>query len=94
MLSVAPFRARCCSPYNWCCGCLEPCGQTAVLAPHKCLARESCLCMFPCCYRFVPGLVDADAFVDFLRAAQADFFERKMAGHEGGFCGCFHKKGK
>ena len=89
-----PFRTHKCSPYH-CCFCCEPCGQVVAFAPHPSCANECCACLCNPLFRFVPGLVDADAFVDYYRAAQSDFVERKMKDHDfGDFCGCFHNKPK
>ena len=94
MGNKTPFRARHCSPYH-CCLCCEPCGQVVAFAPHPACANECCSVLCNPLFRFVPGLQDADAFVDYYRAAQHDYVERKMRDHDfGDFCGCFHKKGK
>lgn len=90
---TTPFRAKRCSPYTYtyCCCVCEPCGQTVAFAPSPQCANECCLCCCFPCFRFVPGLENADAFVDYFKFAQADFMARKMPDHAGG-CGCFHKK--
>jgi hypothetical protein len=88
MLHAAPFRARCCSPYNFCCGHCEPCGEVAVFAPHSCMANEACLMLFPPCFKIFPGLEDADALVDFIKLARGDFIERKIAHEKGNCIGC------
>jgi hypothetical protein len=93
MGNKTPFRVRSCSPYHYC-GC-EPCGQVIAFAPHPSCANEPCSVLCYPCFRFIPGLVNADAFVAYYNMAQKDFVERKMKGHDfGDLCGCFHKKGK
>jgi hypothetical protein len=88
MLHQVPFRAKCCSPYNFCCGRCEPCGEVVVFAPHSCMANEACLLFLPPCFKIFPGLEDADALVDFVKLARGDFIERKIAHEKGSCIGC------
>lgn len=85
MLTKSPFKSNCCSPYH-CCGCLNLCGEVAVLAPCDGCNGCPCMIMFPCFMDFYPGLQDAQAFVDFIIVAREDFKQRKRACARAGTC--------
>ena len=78
MLGVEPYKAQACTPYHTCCF-LALCGEVYVLAPHPVMANCCCLNTCPCLFKMYPGLEDAQALVDFTKAARDDFAMRKGA---------------
>ena len=78
MMGVEPYKAQACTPYHTCCF-LALCGEVYVLAPHPVMANCCCLNTCPCLFKMYPGLEDAQALVDFTKAARDDFAKRKGA---------------
>ncbi len=76
MLTTEPYVAKACTPYHFCC-CVALCGEVFVVAPHDQCANCCCLNMFPCFFKMYPGLENAQALVDFVKASRSQFIARK-----------------
>jgi hypothetical protein len=65
-----PFHSTMCSPYHLCC-CISCFGDVMGVAPHPSCANIFCQCLFPCLFRFFPGLSNAQKAVEAVEAARA-----------------------